>query len=267
MTLMLATITSTLILVAGYAFGQAGKSKGALSPEQAAAIEAIRGYALSYEKSLPNYTCTQKTSRISRPPNAVNNPSIQSTNIEEQVSYFDRQEIRTITRIDGHAVAPEAKPNRNGMSQGEFAYLLNIIFEPATGADLHWDRADKLDGRKVDVITFQIPQSRGYVLKESRSQLKVPFVGLVYADAQTHAVLRIQMKCIMIPANSDIKTLDLTLDYKGVQVAGQEFILPSRFVLRYLDFTEDRQHVNEGKFSEYRRFSADAVIQFQTDKQ
>lgn len=261
------TTICTLILVAGYALGQTGKSNGALNPaERTATIEAIRGYALSYEKSLPNYTCTQKTSQISRPPNAVNNPSIQTTNNEEQVSYVDRQEIRKIVRVDGHPIAPDATPNRRGMSQGEFAYLLNIIFEPATGADLRWDRADKLDGRLVDVIAFQVPQSRGYLLKQSRSQLKVPFEGLVYADVQTHAVLRIQMKCTMIPANSDIKTLELTLEYKAVQVAGQEFILPSHFVLRYLDFTEDRQHINEGKFSDYRRFSTDAEIQFQTDK-
>ena len=263
------TILCTLILVAGGAFGQTGKSKGALSPgeQAAAAIEAIRGYALSYEKNLPNYTCTQKTTQVSRPPNAVNNPSIKSTTYEEEVSYADRQEIRKIIRIDGHPVAPDASAKRNGMSQGEFAYLLNVIFEPATGADLRWERADKLDGSKVDVIAFHVPQPRGYLLKESSGELKVPFEGFVYADAQTHAVLRIQMKCTMIPEKSDIKALDLTLEYKAVQVAGQDFILPSHFVLRYLNFTEDRQHFNEGRFSGYRRFSADAAIEFQTDTQ
>jgi hypothetical protein len=265
-------ISAALIVTAGYACGQTGNSKGRLSPdEQAAAIEAVREYALNYTKGLPNYTCTQTTQQTSRTPNAVNNPVIETTVIEEQLSFIDRQEVRTVTRIDGHSVAPDAD-KRQTRSQGEFAYLLNSIFEPATGSGFRWDRQDKINldkinNRRVNVIAFHVPQSRGYLLKGSKGNLHVPFEGFVYADAQTNAVLRIQLKCTMIPAHSEIQALDLTLDYKAAQVAGQEFILPSHFVLHFLNTVEDRQHIHDAVYSAYRRFSADAAIQFEGDKQ
>lgn len=257
-------IPFTVILMAGAALGQTGKSKGALSPaEQAAAIEAVRQYALSYTKSLPNYTCTLTTTHISRPPNAVNNPSLESTVIEEQLNFVDNKEIRTTTRIDGRAVPPDAADKPSGLSKGEFGNLLDIIFDPATGTDLRWERAASLNNTGVDVFVFHVPQSRGYFLNGSRGAIRVPFEGFVYADSQTRAVLRIQMKCTGIPSNSEYRTLDLTLDYKAAQVAGQDLILPFHFLLHFI--SGDREQTNEARYSAYRRFSADAKIQFEPE--
>jgi hypothetical protein len=240
---------------------------GALALEHTAAIDAVREYALSYTKRLPNYTCTLTTSQVTRPPSLTENADVRLTVVEEELGFADSKEIRGITRIDGHAVSQQETDDApGGMSRGEFGNLLDIIFEPVTGADLRWDRAATLENRKVDVIAFHVPQTRGYLFKESRGDIRVPFEGFVYADAQTHAVLRIQMKCIMIPDKSDIRTLDLALDYRATAVGGRDYILPFRFVLHYMDSREDRQHTNDGRYSGCRRFGADASIRFEGDK-
>jgi hypothetical protein len=244
----------------------------ALAPEHTAVIDAVREYALSYTKRLPNYTCTLTTRQVTRPPNMTDNADVRLTLVEEELGFADSKEIRGIKRIDGRAVSqqeaadqPEGQPE--GMSRGEFGNLLDIIFEPVTGADLRWDRAATLENRRVDVIAFHVPQARGYLFKESRGNIRVPFEGFVYADAQTHAVLRIQMKCTMIPDKSDIRTFDLALDYRAMEVGGRDFILPSRFVMHYMDAREDRQHTNDGRYSGCRRFGADASIRFEGDKE
>jgi hypothetical protein len=249
-------IFCAFLFVTGSAFGQSGNSA-----EQKAAIRAVREYALSYTKRLPNYTCTQTTrqtmSRAGR--------FLRATDIEEQLSFVDNKEIRRVTRIDGQPVSARAGDQPAEMSWGEFGNLLDVIFEPATGAGLRWERAATLNRRRVDVIAFHVPQSSGYVLTESRRTIQVPFEGFVYADAQTHAVLRIQMKCTMIPDNSEYQAVNLTLDYKAARVAGQEFILPSHY---QLTFRTDRANaVNEAEYAAYRRFSAEATIQFEDDKQ
>jgi hypothetical protein len=263
------TISCTLVLMAGSALGQTGNSKGKLSPaEQMVAIKAVREYAQTYKKLLPNYTCTEITQHTARPPYAEDHPSLLTTVVEEELSIVDRIEIRKVLRIDGRPVSPEAGDQTpGGMSEGEFGYLLDIIFDPLTGAGLHWDRVTTLENRKVDVFGFHVPQSRGYVLGQSRGSIRVPFEGFVYADAQTHAVLRIQLKCTGIPVKSEYRALDLTLEYKAAQVAGQEFILPSHFVLHYYNSLDDRDHINDARFTAYRRFSAEATIQFDGDKQ
>jgi hypothetical protein len=251
-------IFCTLVFLAGLA----------LAPQHTAAIDAVREYALSYTKRLPNYTCTLTTRQVTRPPSLTENANVRLTVIEEELGFADSKEIRGIKRIDGRAVPQqEADDQPGGMSRGEFGNLLDIIFEPVTGADLRWERAATLENRKMDVVAFHVPQPRGYLFKESRGTIRVPFEGFVYADAQTHAVLRIQMKCIMIPDQSDIRSLELALDYRATQVGGRDFILPSHFVLHYMDAREDRRHTNDGRYSGCRRFGADASIQFEGDKQ
>jgi hypothetical protein len=256
------TIACTLILMAGCAFGQTGRSKGPLSPAgQTAAIEAVREYALSYTRHLPDYTCTQTTHQVT----SLGQPQkvLSNTVTEEQLSFVDGKEVRRIMRIDGLPPSAEAAGHPAGMSRGEFGNFLDVIFEPSTAADLRWDRAATLNKRKVDVLSFHVPRTPGYTLSGSRGTVQVPFEGFVYADAETHAVLRIQMKCTGIPDNSQYQAVDLTLDYKPAQVAGQEFILPSHYVLNLR--TPAFNAANEAEFTAYRRFSANATIQFGAD--
>ena len=85
----------------------------------------------------------------------------------------------------------------------------------------------------------------------------VPFEGFVYADSQTHAVLRIQMKCTMVPDGSPCHNIDLTLDYKAGQLGGRELILPSRLVLHYIHNTEDRQVIDDGRYAGCRASGGD----------
>ena len=120
--------------LAGHALGQAPSKD-----EQAAALDAIREYALSYTKNLPNYTCTQTTretisvaaGQVQRPPDVI----------EEQISFIDKKELRKVVKINGSNASPEGRDQRaNASSRGEFGNLLDIVFEPATGADIRFDR-------------------------------------------------------------------------------------------------------------------------------
>ncbi len=225
--------------------------------EQATVINAIQEYALSYTKSLPNYTCTQTTKQITaRLDPLTGKPSSGTSVIEEQLSPANNKEIRKVSRIDGRAAAPDGPDQLMGTySRGEFGNLLDNIFEPATGASLRWDRLATLNRRRVYVFAFRVPQSRGYTLTESKHRrIQVPFEGLVYADYETKAVVRIDMKCVDIPASSEYIGAGPTLDYRPARVACQEFILPAHYLLH---FQMRRGFVtNDAEYTAYRRFSA-----------
>ncbi len=107
-------IFCALVFIADGAFGQT-PTPG----ERTAAIQAVREYALSYTKGLPNYICTLTTRETSRPPGS--GPTIGTTVIEEQLRFADSRETRRITRIDGRPVSPqEAGERPKEMSWGEF---------------------------------------------------------------------------------------------------------------------------------------------------
>lgn len=247
------TAQGMLILIAG-SFAHAA--------DRPTVVAAVRDYAQNYTRRLPNYTCVLATKHTTRRANAVNDPSIETTFIEEQLSFVDQRELRKIVKTDGALRDAVTGP----LSSGEFGNLLAIIADPASGSDLRWNRAATLDGHKVDVLSYHVPQSSGYQLSESGDTIRVPFEGLLFADAQSHAVLRIRVKCTGIPEDSKYQTVELTLDYKSAPVAGSQFILPSHFVLTYLDTKLDRQVINDARYSDYRRFSADSSIQFADEK-
>ena len=230
--------------------------------DQAAALDAIRQYALTYTKRLPNYTCTQTYRQTIAVPGEKLTESKEFDCRSKQNTWFGSPAIAI---ADGaRASVPGASPPvaSEPSSRGEFGELLNTIFDPARGADLGWDHLTVLNGRSVYVFAFRVPQSTGYSLVESRRTIQVPFKGLVYADSVTAAVLRIEMKCIDIPAYSEYTGADLTLDYKPAQVAGEERILPAHYLAH---FHMLRGSVtNEAAFTAYSRFSADSAIQFES---
>jgi hypothetical protein len=251
-------IYRALIFMAASALGQTAASKSSpTAAEQAAALSAIREYALSYTRSLPNYTCTQTTQQTVIPSATRGRTAF----IEEQLSYVDHKEIHTVTKINGSRVSPGQRGQPAGtLSRGEFGNLLDTIFEPKSGADFQWDRLGTLNRRKVYVFAFHVPQPSGYALMDSKRTVRVPFKGFVYADYETRAVIRIEMKCIEIPAISEYKTADLTLDYKAARVAGQDYILPSHFVLHFR--VAGGEVTNSAVYRSYRKFGADSTVRF-----
>jgi hypothetical protein len=248
--------------MAGSAFGQPQPKGSLTAEEQASALKAIREYALSYTRNLPNYTCTQTTRQTVARQEFGPIPRPKTGVIEEQLSLFDNKEIRKVTRIDGRPASPEGPDQLRGTSsRGEFGNLLDIIFEPSTAADIRWDRLEALNRRPVYVFAFRVPQSSGYVLTEAKRRIRVPFQGLVYADQDGKAVVRIEMKCTDIPGDSEYTSASLTLDYKAAQVAGREFILPAHYLLHFEMLRGFA--TNEAEYTAYRRFSADTAIQFE----
>jgi hypothetical protein len=230
--------------------------------EQAAALDAVREYALSYTRNLPNYTCTQTTRETIRVP--AGQLQLPPDVIEEQIGFIDKKELRKVTKINGSKASPEGRDQRaSASSRGEFGNLLDIIFDPETGADLQFGRLAMLNRRRVYVFAYRVPKSRGYALVETKGTIQVAFKGCVYADYETKAVVRIEIKCVDIPANSEYQALELKLNYSPVNVAGGEFILPADFTLRYQ--MHHRENSSEAEYKNYRRFSADATVKFESD--
>jgi hypothetical protein len=262
------TVSIALGFYAGIAFGQTGKAKRPSTPaEQSAIIEKVRDQALRYTRQLPNYICTQRTRQMILRPVVGQALGGGVDLIEEQVSFVDNRETRRVLNFNGHAVAAGSPEQQRGTpSRGEFAAILEVIFDPQTSANLKWEHPAKLDLRPVYVFSYRVPQSKGYTLIDSKQNIQVPFQGLVYADVETLTVVRIEMKITPqdIPKNSQYINAALTLDYKPEQVAGHESVLPAHYSLHYQ--MRDGMAWYMADYTDYRRFSADATIQFEGDK-
>jgi hypothetical protein len=253
-------IQFSLVLVAGSGIAQ--------TPDPAAALAAIKDYALNYTQSLPNYTAKQLVQRRVKPTTQgrfTTGTRAQTDTVEEQIGYVDHRELHKLLTVNGQAVK-EGDNEQSGMfSRGEFALLLDTIFRPETKATFRWDRMAKLNGRRVSVFEFQVPQlPNGYGIQEGSRTLIVPYKGSFFADAETKAVMRIHIVCSDIPSVSTIKHVELTLDYKALKVAGQEYILPSHYTMNLRRLDADISI--DATYRNYQRFAADATIIFDEEQ-
>jgi hypothetical protein len=224
-------------------------------------IEKVRDYAVHYTKTLPNYTCTQRVIRTTtKYPVVANFRRPQQDAIEEQVSYVDGREIHKVLKMNGQPPGSGASADQGMVSRGEWAALLSTMFQPETQTEFRFEKTMPLNGARVDVFSFRVPQERGYVLAGREGKMVVGYRGKLYADAATAAVVHIEMNCTGIRPNPDYSEVGLTLDYKSTLVAGRRFILPAHYSLHArnsLAVTEI-----ETDYRDYRRFAADSTVRF-----
>ena len=231
------------------------------SIERAAALAAIRDYALNYTKSLPNYVCFQTTRRKISPtvPGYVGYGDV----IREELTFFDHKESYKVVMVNNQSVVNIKHDQLGGaISEGEFGTMLAHIFDPATGTEFDWDHWATLRGKRMYVFAFSVPKSAGYSMLhgESKREYISAYKGLIYADHDTHAVMRIRMECVGIPADYPIKSVAITLDYELTKIGEEGFVLPFHF---QLDSTDTQAIVkNEADYKLYRKFGAEATITF-----
>jgi hypothetical protein len=230
--------------------------------EQSAALDAIRLYAQTYTQSLPDFMAAQTTRRDIRPMRRERFlPTVraQTDIVEEEIRYTGRREIHRTTRVNGQAI-PNADTEEKGIfSHGEFGALLAIIFDPASGAEFHWNRLTTRDRRRAYVFDFTVPAHPfGYSILEGSRVTVVGFHGSIYADLESKAVQRIQMTCTGIPSSSEYRHLELSVDYGPKMIAGHQFMLPERYTLNAE--RDDATMVIEGRYRNYRRFATESSL-------
>jgi hypothetical protein len=231
------------------------------SIEQAETLAAMKEYALNYTRSLPNYLCVQTTRRHIDP--TVSGYRPYGDVVQEQLTFFDGKETYKVEMIDGKSVANIDHNQLGGaVSSGEFGTMLAHIFGPETGAEFDWDHWGTLRGKRMYVFSYRVPKSAGYSMYhgESKREYVSAYKGLVYAEHDTKAVMRITMETVGIPADYPIHEVGITLDYNPSKIGDQEFVLPFHFEL---NSREDKAVMkNAADYKLYRKFGAEATITF-----
>jgi hypothetical protein len=231
------------------------------SIEMAEALHAMKEYAANYTNNLPNYVCVQTTRRAITP--TVPGYRAYGDTIQEQITFFDHKESYKVESINHESVANISHNQLGGAtSSGEFGSMLAHIFDPDTGAEFDWDHWATLRGHRMYVFSFRVPKSAGYSMYhgESKREYISAYTGLVYADRETKAVMRIKMDCVGLPSDYPIKEVGLTLDYNPTKIGEQTYVLPFHFELN----SKDTKAIikNDAEYRLYRMFGTTSEITF-----
>jgi hypothetical protein len=233
--------------------------------EQVAIIGIARDNALRYTAGLPDFLCTQTVRRYTESKSEV--PWKPQDTLEMSVAYSARGERYKLEKINGIPTNRSLDEAGGFQAHGEFGTMLRSIFRPEAAAEFKWQRWTTVRERRTHVYSFEIPKSlSAYVIdwgtSSKRSRITTGLGGEVYVDAGTRQVVRVISEAAEIPRNSAVHRSYGSLDYDYVRIAGVQFLLPTHVESNLEIKSGNRRNVSD--FSDYRKFSGDATISFET---
>jgi hypothetical protein len=230
--------------------------------EQERILAALREYAENYSRRLPDFICTQVTRRYVDPSGLEFWQAADTLTV--RLSYFEQKEEYKLILVN-NTVATQAYESLGGAtSTGEFGSMLREIFEKESRARFQWERWATLRGKRTHVFSYRVPQpnSKWHIDYERRLDIVAGYHGLIYVDRDTNKVLRITLVAEDIPPSFPVNEASTTLDYDYTEISGQQYLLPLRAVMRMRSGKLLTR--NDVEFRMYRKFSAEATINFET---
>jgi hypothetical protein len=231
--------------------------------EQRALIEQLREYSLNYDKTLPDFLCTQVTRRFYDPSGLEY--WVNADTITSKLSYFQRKEEKKVLFVNNQYKEDIDWDKLGGASStGEFGDMLREIFERDTEASFQWERWGTLRRKRVHVIRYTVQQSHSKwaIVYEKSMTIRPAYTGLVYADASNGMIMRVTLEALDMPASFPVQVAKNQLDYDYTEISGNTFLLPLRAEMR---MREGKLLIrNDIEFRNYRKFGADTSITFDT---
>lgn len=243
------------------------------SEEQGAALDDVRNYALAYSKNLPDFICTEVTRRFGAMPPGTrgwgspgDDPRWQAIDtVTKRLSYFDQHEEYKTILHNNTTVSDQNKSVGGSESFGDFGSMLKQIFELGTETRFEWDHWGTLRGQRVMEFGFHVRQERSQytIVVDGNRRIVVAYKGTVAVDPTTHAVMRLTVEAEHIPSDFPVKSTKDVLDYDYQDISGQTFLLPLKATMTAN--LGDYLSKNDKEFRIYRKYSADAVIKYDSN--
>jgi VWFA-related protein len=228
----------------------------ALSQDEARLlIEAARQRALDYNDILPNFVCTEVTSR-SVDANGDGKWKLRDTFVES-LHYSEKVETRTMVEVNGKATSADRDSMKGVLSAGEFGGILQAVFRNESKADFQWKEAAALNGAAVQVYNYRVDRSTSMfsVTGLNGKQLIVGFHGQVFVDSATRRARRITLIADDLPADFPTHATSIGVNYDYVPINGLKYLMP---VSAELQLKQGHRELvmNAMQFKDYNRFPA-----------
>jgi hypothetical protein len=234
--------------------------------ESAATIEMSRKVALAYERSLPDFICTQLVRRYIDAEHLAQRPSWRMLDtLTIKLSYFDQRENHTLVLVNGKPSEKSYTDLGGAISAGEFALMQQQIFDPASQAVFTWKKWNKAGKRQAATYLYQVDVSHSrfmldFLTPAGLTQDIVGYHGTLELDRETGNVLSMTYIADAIPKTCPISLSNTAVSYEFADVGGKQYLLPAS------SETEMRSRElwtrNHAVYRDYRKFSTDSTVRF-----
>jgi len=235
--------------------------------EIGALIEKSRQKAVEYTQSLPDFLATEVIHRYIGGERV--NGFWPTDTLTIQVRYFQHKEDHQLVLINGKPTSRSFETLEGTIGCGEFGATLSAVFDPDSQTSFRWQSWKNVRKRRVSVIDYAVngPYSHYHLEAGANGhtvEADAGYHGVLEIDAETGEVFRLEYVADHIPKDLHLQYAGVTVDYAPAEVGGQYYLLPSRSEMKM--HTQGRWTRNVTEFREYRKFTAESSIGFDTDK-
>lgn len=240
--------------------------------EQKAFFRFINTNAVHYSASLPDFICTEVVKRFVLPRQAMlaapkSIPAWQSKDVlTVKLSYFDNREKYELTLVNGRKTGRDYEASGGAISEGDFGSTLLEIFAPSSATEFRFDHWTHLRKRPTRVYAYRTLREHSHYKMavgdrpDERHTIIAGRHGFLYADDETHMVMRITGEAESIPPGFPVTGQSSILDYDMAYVGDRQFLLPLR--TQTLLVTARTEFKNISEFKDYRKFTGESKITF-----
>ena len=222
--------------------------------------------AMNYSASLPDFICTEVIRRFTaplRPPRSTSWKPKDTLTIK--LTYFGNSEKYELTLVNGRTTSRRYENFGGVIFRGDFGTQLLVTFKPETKTKFEWDHWTRLRKRLTQVYSYRSPQEHShFTLTSGREPYGKTIVagryGFIYADNETHMVMRITGYSDSVPPGFPISGTTSILDYDLADVGGRQFLVPLRSEQQMKE--APFQYKNVAGFGDYRKFVGESTISF-----
>jgi hypothetical protein len=248
-----------MVVFGAFAFAQRPSQQDTMS-----VVDKARAKTLAYTQSLPDFLGTEIVHRYAGSMrDGLGGDPIDTLTIH--LRYLQHKEDHKLILVDGKPTNRTFETIEGTVSSGEFGSTLSAIFDPVTQVAFRWQSWKNLRGRPVAVIGYQVTgansQYRLGTTADGRTAVAdAGYHGVLDIDGETGEILYFEYIADHIPDSLRLTYAGTKVDYALADIAGRNYLLPSRSETEMRGPTSWARNVIE--FREYRKFSADATIDF-----
>ena len=223
-------------------------------------IERAREAAGNFLSGLPNYVCTQLTTRYQSETKQPNWHALD--NISADLVYEQGKESYRNLQINNKPV--KKSPEETGAwSSGEFGTILDGLLSPGTAAEFHFLRDTTTNRLKASKYEFQVDRPHSQWKISERGQFLLPaYQGSLTIEKATARVLRIEMQAKDIPKQFPEDVVETTVDYDYVALGSDKFLLPVHAEILSCQRGSFVCQRNTIDFRNYHKFAGESVVKF-----
>jgi hypothetical protein len=223
-------------------------------------LEAARAKAMAYTDDLPNFICTQITTRSERIYPSGWHPV---DNFVADLTYFEKKENYRIISVANQPTTTATLDSLKGSwSTGEFGSSLRMLFDPKSNAAFRLEGADQANGHETVRISYQVPKetSSSTITYNNERTIVTAYRGRCWIDPESFNVVRLEEKALNIPEDFPITRAEKSIDYDLQDIAGRKYWLPVRAEMLLVQRAVNFHARNVIEFKKYRKFEAEVKI-------